>query len=418
MTDSLSEINTSHYPVIIIGGGQAGLAVSFCLKARNIDHLIFDRGEVGDSWRSRWDNFTLVTPNWQCELPGYKYTGNDPEGFLTREQVVDFVAAYARSFDPPLRNKVEVLSLTKTGTYFQLKTTVGDFTAASVVIATGAYNLPVIPQVADKLSGNIVNLHSSQYRNEQVLPAGEVMVVGSGQSGCQIAEDLHLEGRKVHLCVGKAPRSPRRYRGKDVVAWLEAMCYYDQPIDSFPDPVATRRKVNHYVTGRDGGREIDLRLFATEGMKLYGRFEDAKDTKVSLGDNLKQDLDNADSAAQSIKDRIDAYIAAHNLSAPLEPTYEPPWQPEEVIKSVDLVTENIRSIIWCVGYRADYSWIHLPILDETGYPSQSRGISSYPGMYFIGLPWMHTWGSGRFSGLTADAEYVAQKIEENVTINL
>ncbi|MEM9326697.1 MAG: MSMEG_0569 family flavin-dependent oxidoreductase [Bacteroidota bacterium] len=417
MSKSQLDILGKHFPVIVIGGGQAGLSVSYCLRAKKIDHIIFDRGNVADSWKSRWDNFTLVTPNWQCELPGYKYQGDDPDGFMCREQVVDFVSKYAASFDPPLQSNVEVKSLEKTATHFDVETTVGPFTADVVVIATGAYNIPVIPAIVDQFEPDVQHFHSSDYRNAGDLPPGEVMVVGSGQSGCQIAEDLHLEGRKVHLCVGDAPRSPRRYRGKDVVAWLDAMNYYDQSIDSFPDPVATRNKVNHYVTGRDGGREIDLRAFAQEGMQLYGRLASAEGNKAFFSDNLKQDLDRADQAAQGIKDRIDQYIQKEGLSVPTEPKYQPVWEPQEAIQSIDLKQKNITSIIWCIGYRADYSWIDLPILDSTGYPMHTRGVSTCSGVYFIGLPWMYTWGSGRFSGLTQDAQFVTDRIEEQVAVN-
>jgi len=409
---------SNHYSVIIVGGGQAGLSVSYNLKSKNIDHIIFDRGEVGDSWRQRWDNFTLVTPNWQCELPGYKYAGKDSKGFMNRQEVIDFVSNYAKSFDPPIKKNVEVLHVSKEKDTFLVKTSSGLFTSNKIVIASGAFNDPVIPQIASKLPNTVLNLHSSEYRNAASLPDKEVMVVGSGQSGCQIAEDLHLEGKKVHLCVGNAPKSPRKYRGKDVVEWLDQMSYYDKTIDTFEDPVATRNKVNHYVTGRDGGREIDLRVFANEGMKLYGLFNDVKDGKIYFGDNLKQDLDNADKAAQNIKDRIDEFIVANKIEAPKEPGYLPPWEPTEDINSIDIKSANIGAVIWCIGYKTNYSWLNLPLFDKKGYPIHNRGISTTNGVYFIGLPWMYTWGSGRFSGITKDSIYLAEKIEESLSIEV
>ncbi|WP_109832674.1 MSMEG_0569 family flavin-dependent oxidoreductase [Reichenbachiella versicolor] len=406
-----------HYPVIIVGGGQAGLAISYCLKEKDIDHIIFDKGQVGDSWRlHRWDNFTLVTPNWQCELPGYKYSGDNPKGFMNRDQTYEFVKGYADMFNPPLENGVTVTSVDKVGDIYEVQTSMGDFTSQEVVIASGAFHNPLIPPVAHKLPNTVKNVHSSEYKNASQLPEGGVMIVGSGQSGCQIAEDLHLEGRKVHLCVGNAPKSPRNYRGRDVVEWLDQMGYYEKSIDTFPDPVAVRRKINHYVTGRDGGREIDLRAFALEGMKLYGLFNDVKDGEIHFGNNLKEDLDKADAAAQSIKDRIDEFIATNKIEAPIEEPYVAPWEPESDISSIDIAESGITSVIWCIGFTPNFKWLKLDAFDQTGYPRGHRGVSDIEGLYFLGFPWMHTWGSGRFSGITQDAWYLSEQIAERLLI--
>jgi len=404
-------------PVIIVGGGQAGLSMSYTLKEKEIPHLIFDRGQTGDSWRKRWDNFTLVTPNWQCEMPGYKYSGSEPHGFMNREQVVQFVQDYARSFDPPLKNGVEVFRVKKKSEEYIVETSIGNYRCYQVIIAAGAFHDVFIPPVAKKLPSHIQNMHSSQYRNASSMPDQGIMVVGSGQSGCQIAEDLHLEGKKVHLCIGDAPKSPRNYRGRDVVDWLDDMNYYDRPIDSFPDPEAVRKKTNHYLTGRDGGREIDLRAFALEGMKLYGVFKDADENKIYFGDNLTKDLDNADNSAQSIKDRIDIYIEENNIQAPTEAPYVAPWRPEDETESIDLVKEDIGVIIWCVGYKTDFSWIDIPVFTEKGYPIYERGVTNEEGLYFLGLPWMYTWGSGRFSGITQDAWYLAERVAEKMVMD-
>lgn len=405
-----------HYPVIVIGGGQAGLAISYCLKSKNIDHIVLDKGEVGDSWRlHRWDNFTLVTPNWQCELPGYQYSGKNPKGFMNRQQVYEFVKNYADKFNPPLYNQVTVTSVKKSEGKFEVQSTMGDFTADEVVVASGAFHQALIPPVAKKLPSHIVNIHSSEYKNASQLPAGDIMVVGSGQSGCQIAEDLHLEGRQVHLCVGNAPKSPRNYRGRDVVEWLDMMGHYNKPIHTFPNPAQVRKKINHYVTGRDGGRDIDLRAFALEGMQLYGLFVDVKGEKLFFGDNLVDDLNSADAAAQSIKDRIDMYITNNQIEAPEEAPYVAPWEPQEVTKSIDLSATKISTIIWCIGFKSDFSWLKLPAFDDTGYPKGQRGVSDIEGLYFLGFPWLHTWGSGRFSGITQDAWYLLEKIEEKAS---
>ncbi|NET47903.1 MAG: MSMEG_0569 family flavin-dependent oxidoreductase [Merismopedia sp. SIO2A8] len=403
----------SHYPVIIIGGGQAGLSTSYCLQQRQIEHIVFEKHRIGESWRSkRWDSFCLVTPNWQCQLPGYGYSGDDPNGFLQKNEIVEYIEAYAQSFNPPVREGVEVRQVKKNpiSDVFEVATSLGDFTADQVVIAIGGYHTPRIPAMAQRLPESILQLHSSEYKNPEALPDGAVLVVGTGQSGCQIAEDLHLAGRQVHLCVGSAPRSPRRYRGKDVVDWLDQMGYYDLPIDEHPQGKAVRHKTNHYVTGRGGGREIDLRHFALQGMKLYGRLQDIKSDSLTLQSNLTQNLDQADDVAESIKRTIDAFIDEQRIDAPIDPPYEPVWTPPKEPQSLDYRAADIRTVIWSIGYDMDFSWVEIPVFDGKGYPGHDRGITSVRGLYFLGLPWLYSWGSGRFSGIARDTQYLADHI--------
>lgn len=402
-----------HYPVIIIGGGQAGLSTSYCLQQRQIEHIVFEKHRMGESWRSkRWDSFCLVTPNWQCQLPGYGYQGDDPEGFLQKNEIVDYIEAYARSFNPPVHEGVEVKQIKKNpiSDEFEVNTSLGDFTADQVVIATGGYHTPRIPAMAQRLPNDILQLHSSEYKNPAALPEGAVLVVGTGQSGCQIAEDLHLAGRQVHLCVGSAPRSPRHYRGKDVVDWLDRMGYYDLSIDEHPQGQVVRTKTNHYVTGRGGGREIDLRHFVLQGMKLYGRLQDIQGTSLTLQPNLTENLDQADAVAESIKRTIDKFIANQGIDAPVESPYKPVWTPSEEPQSLDYRAADIRTIIWSIGYDMDFSWVEIPVFDGKGYPGHDRGVTSVRGLYFLGLPWLHTWGSGRFSGIARDTQYLTDHI--------
>jgi putative flavoprotein involved in K+ transport len=410
----------SQYPVIIVGGGQAGLSMSFCLKERGIGHLVFEKHRLGEAWRSkRWDTFCLVTPNWQCQLPGFDYPGNDPHGFMAKEEIVQYLEAYARSFDPPLREGVVVSRLrAHEPGVFEINSKEGDYFADQVVVATGGYQVETIPRIAERFPRNIRQIHSAEYRNPGSLPQGNVLVVGSGQSGCQIAEDLHLGGREVHLCVGGAPRTARRYRGKDVVDWLHQMGYYNMPVHEHPLKERVRAKANHYVTGRDGGRDIDLRKFALQGMKLYGRLRDVSASVLKFADDLKQNLDQADAVSESIKTTIDKYIEANGLIAPIEKRYQSVWEPQAPCLELDYVQANINTIIWSVGFRADYSWIEIPIFDGKGYPSHHRGVTSIPGIYFLGLPWQYTWGSGRFSGVAQDARFLADCIEARHTGSL
>ena len=401
-----------HYSVIVVGGGQAGLSIGYCLKSKGIDHIIFEKNYAGYSWQEkRWDTFCLVTPNWQCTLPGYHYSGDDPDGFMQRDEIVKYIKDYAKSFDPPIKEGVEVFSVAKNSQgLFEIASSIGNYTADQVVIATGNYHQAKIPRVAEKLTNHVLQLHSSEYKNPKSLPEGEVLVVGSGQSGCQIAEDLHLAGKKVHLCVGGAPRSPRQYRGKDVVDWLDRLGYYDLSIDEHSDPESVRNKTNHYLTGRDGGHEIDLRQFALEGMQLYGSLEDIRGNNLKFKPNLKQNLDRADDVFQSIKRTIDEYIAKQGTAAPTELPYQPVWQPETEVLELDYKKSNITSVIWCIGYQANFSWVNVPVFDGKGYPSHDRGVTSVRGLYFLGLPWLYTWGSGRFSGIARDAEYLSDYI--------
>lgn len=404
---------STHIPVAIVGGGQAGLSVSWYLKHLDIEHLVFERNRMAHEWRSaRWDSFCLVTPNWQCRLPGFPYAGDEPNGFMPKDEVVRYVEAFAASFEPPIREGVAVRRLypDEHGRY-ALQTERGDYTADQVVIATGGYHKPAIPRLAERLPPSIMQLHSSNYRNPESLPEGAVLVVGTGQSGCQIAEDLHLAGRQVHLCVGGAPRSPRVYRGKDAVAWLEEMRYYDIPIDEHPQKDRVRHKTNHYLTGRDGGREIDLRRLALDGMQLYGRLDGFAGGRLHFKPDLAASLDNADAVAESIKHTIDQYIAEHGILAPEEPPYQPPWQPGEPVTSLDLAGAGISTVIWCIGFESDFSWVEVPVFDGRGEPAHRRGVTTAEGLYFIGLPWLWTWGSGRLAGVARDAAHLAEQIE-------
>jgi putative flavoprotein involved in K+ transport len=406
----------THHTVAVVGGGQAGLSISWHLARSGIDHVIFEKHRAAHAWRAeRWDTFCLVTPNWQCQLPGFPYQGPDPHGFMLRDEIIAYIDAFVASFDPPLREGVTVRGLRANPQRgFILEATDGLHTADQVVIAAGGYQIPIVPRCAERLSSEIAQIHSSAYRNPEQLPAGAVLVVGSGQSGCQIAEDLHLAGRKVHLCVGDAPRVSRRYRGKDVVEWLHLMGYYDLPVHEHPLREGVRDKTNHYVTGRDGGRDIDLRQRALEGVELYGRLLDVKGDCLLLDDDLALCLDQADQVSESIKTSIDGFIAKKAIAAPPEPRYRPVWVPPRERPELDYRATGITSIIWCIGFRAEYGWIDLPVFNGRGQPSHVRGVAPVAGVYFLGLPWLYTWGSGRFSGVARDAEHVAEQIKMRI----
>jgi putative flavoprotein involved in K+ transport len=406
-----------HFTVVVVGGGQAGLSMSYLLKQRGISHVVLEGKRIASAWRDeRWDSFCLVTPNWQCRLPGHPYAGDDPQGFMGRDAIVAYVESYASRFELPVREGVWVKSVKRADSRagFEITTSAGAMTADQVVVATGGYHRPRIPSYAAQLP--VMQLHSSEYRNGAALPPGEVLVVGTGQSGCQIAEDLHLLGRKVHLAVGSAPRCARRHRGRDVVEWLEQMGHYELPIDKQNNPDELRDRANHYVTGRAGGHDLDLRRFALEGMKLYGPATSCEAGKLSFAPKLRQHLDHADDVYRSINRGIDAYIEKHGIQAPVEPEYVAVWEPSAEPSELDLAASGISAVVWATGFHTDFSWVELPVFDGRGKVEHYRGVTGTPGLYFLGLPWLHTWGSGRFSGVKADAEYLMTQISQPVAV--
>ncbi len=403
--------------VAVVGGGQAGLSLSYFLQQLGIDHIVLEKNTVTHTWRSqRWDAFSLVTPNWQCQLPGHPYAGDEPHGFMKKDEIIDYLDGFIAKVNAPVLEGVTVKRIAPQpeGGY-AVATSAGDFIADHVVVASGGYHQPVVPRMAERLPALVTQVHSADYRNPQSLPEGAVLVAGSGQSGAQIAEDLHLAGRKVYLAVGDAPRCARFYRGKDVVDWLAEMNYYDMPVDAHPLKEGVRDNTNHYVTGRDGGRDIDLRKFANEGMELYGRIGGFDGQYLQFDTNLRESLDRADTVYNGINSSIDRFIEKSGIDAPAGGTYEPVWTPEFERPLLDLAASGITSVIWCIGFMPDFAWIDVPVFNGRGAPIHRRGITQIPGLYFLGLPWLYTWGSGRFSGIARDAEFVATHIATQET---
>uniref|UniRef100_UPI001250C86E MSMEG_0569 family flavin-dependent oxidoreductase n=1 Tax=Acinetobacter soli TaxID=487316 RepID=UPI001250C86E len=415
-----TQILKPKYDVVIVGGGQAGLCVSYYLKKASIDHVVLEKeSELTHAWRhKRWDNFTLVTPNWQCLLPDHPYHGNEPHGFMKKNEIVEYLDGFIKKLNPPALLNIEVQHVTKIAAQeFEIETNLGKTTAKQLVVAAGGYHTPIYPKLRETLPENVLVMHSEQYFNVDQLPEGNVVVVGSGQSGAQIAEDIHLAGKKVYLSTGDAPRCARFYRGKDVVTWLFEMGYYGTTVKDHRYSEEVRKSTNHYVTGRDGGRDIDLRKFALEGMQLLGRFENFQNGQLVFRPDLNQNLDMADATYNRINASVDDYITKNNIETD-EPAskYQPVWTHEQEITHVDLIQENITSIIWCIGFRPDYSWIDLDIFKDDGYPQHDRGITIDSDVTFIGLPWLHTWGSGRFMDVAKDAEFISAHVTQQLNV--
>jgi putative flavoprotein involved in K+ transport len=390
------------------------LSTSYHLTKQNREHVILEKDRIGESWKSKkWDSFTLVTPNWQLRLPGFAYDGNDPDGFLTRDEVAEYVDDYASQFNPPIRLGVEASSVEKgnNGDGFRVETNAGELEADNVVVATGTFQKPSIPDFSLRISPDVVQMHSSRYRNPEVLPPGAVLVVGGGQSGCQIAEELYQSGRKVYLCTSNTRRAPRRYRGKDFTWWLDKMGVIDDTVDDLDSP-EERFDPNPYVTGKNGGYTLNLHRFARDGVTLLGGLKDAEGPKVKMAGNLKENLTRADKFAAQLKKGVDKFIKKTSMDAPEEdqPELRAGYEAER-ITDLDLKAAGIKTIIWATGYDFNYNWVKFPIWDEFGYPVQERGVTQVPGLYFAGLHWMYTLKSGLFIGVGEDTAHVVEHIE-------
>lgn len=409
--------NHADVETLIIGGGQAGLATSYWLKTAGVEHLVLERRpEIGGSWHDRWDSFHLVAPNFTLRLPGMSYEGPDPDAFMRREGVLSYVRQYAAMVAPPLRLGTTVTRLSVTNGHFEARTEYGTLAARKVVLATGPYQRPKIPSLAAQLSPRIQQLHSNDYRRPSQLAEGAVLVVGTGQSGTQIAEELHEAGREIHLAVSMCPRAPRRYRGRDVIWWLMQTFLHGAEVgvhfptvDDLPSP-AHRFACNPHVSGTRGGHDINLRDFARRGMHLYGKLEAASGTRACFSADLAERLAFADTLFYQMFGRLfDAYIAAAGIDAVADDRQPDGFTPP-AITELDLDRAGVRSVIWATGYQLDFSWVDLPIFDEWGYPRHRRGVTEQPGLYAVGLPWLHSEPSAVIAGVGADAAYIAESI--------
>ena len=408
---------STHIETVIVGGGQAGLAISYYLSQRNRPHVVLEQAEKpGNAWRNhRWDSFTLNTPNWQSGLPGAEFPGSNPDGFLSREEIVRYFEDYVNRFQLPVSYGVHVQSVRpkSSGYGYVVESSAGCFEAANVVIATGLYQRPKRPAFSADFPREIEQMHSDEYKNPQSLPEGAVLVVGSGQSGAQIAEELYRSGKKVYLSVSSAGRVPRRYRGQDANWWHDRMGDYGRTVDELPAPQA-KFASKPILSGKDGGHTLNLHQFARDGVTLVGRIEGVRDHTIFLAQDLKVKLAHADQFEADFVMRIDEFIAKNDVNAPKEilPVLTDGYGVAEV-PELSLKDANITAVIWATGYSFDFSLVHLPIFDSDGYPIQNRGVTGNPGLYFVGLPWLHNAKSGLLFGLPQDAGYIAAAIDED-----
>jgi putative flavoprotein involved in K+ transport len=407
--------------VVVIGGGQAGLALSYYLTEQSRPHVVLEQGCVAESWRSkRWDSLRLVGPNRTLELPGFPDAGDDPDGFMGKDEVATHLEAYACSFGAPVREGVRVTAVVPdpNGAGFLAQTDEGTYAAAQVVVATGALQRPFIPVLAADLPAHIAQVVPYAYRSPAALPPGAVLVVGSGQAGCQIAEELRRAGRPVYLSVGRSWWAPRRYRGRDLSLWLRAVGWFDRTVDSLPTGARTGLP-NPQFTGSGGGRDLNVHTLTAEGVVLLGRLWRIRDGTIALAPGLAENLAAGDEQAFGTLQAIDDHIREQGLDAPAADPPDYLRSTEELARgtpaNLDLDAAGVSAVIWATGYRPDLGWVQLPVLDPEGYPVQRRGVTAVTGLYVLGLDWLHTSKSGLFAGIGEDAVYLAEQIAERAS---
>ncbi|MEM1386795.1 MAG: NAD(P)/FAD-dependent oxidoreductase [Pseudomonadota bacterium] len=399
------------FDTVIVGGGQAGLAMSAHLLAAGVDHVVLERDRIAESWRTRrWDSLVANGPAWHDRFPGFAFEGHAPESFIPKDQVAQYFEEMARSLDAPVRCELEVTRATPRAGQpgFAVETSQGTIHATRLVAATGAFQTPVIPPLVPETPA-ITQLHSAAYRNAAALPEGAVLVVGSGSSGVQIAADLAKAGLTVTLSVGPHHRPPRRYRGLDYCWWLGVLGKWDA---ATVDPKTAHMTIA--VSGADGGHTVDFRALAASGITLVGMTERADGTRLHFADDLAQNIRAGDANYLSVLDEADAYAARRGLALPEEPLArvmlpDPP-EMRDPIRALDLVEAGISTIIWATGYKNDFSWLQVDTFDPAGQPQHQRGVAREPGIYFLGLPWLSRRGSSFIWGVWHDAKYLADQI--------
>ena len=395
---------------LVIGGGQAGLTMSHRLKQRGLPHLVLERHRIAERWRSeRWDGLKFQFPNWSVRLPDFAFPHRDPDAFTSTAEIIDFIEAYAALVAPPIRCGIEVTRLRRGdgASGFVAETSDGPIVADNVVVATGPYQRPLIPEVLR--DADVFQVHASRYRNPQQLPPGAVLVIGAGASGAQIAEELYRAGRRVFLSVGRHTRLPRRYRGRDLIRWLAEL-----GIDETPVEQRGPSRLLPVITGAYGGHTIDFRRFAADGVTLLGRVQAARDGVIDIAPDLAESLANGDAIYAAFLETVDARVKQHRLMLPEDPDAraclpDPPCVTEP-IRRLGLQAEDLVAVIWATGYGVDFGWIDIPVLDVRGEPVHRNGVSDVPGLYFLGLQWLSKMKSSFLSGVGDDAAVLAGHI--------
>jgi putative flavoprotein involved in K+ transport len=400
---------SSAVDVVIVGAGQAGLSLSHELTAAGVQHVVLERGRVGETWRGRWDSFCLVIPNWTVQLPGGRYRGEDPDGFMPKNQIVNHLVAYAESFQAPVREAVTVTSLEPADNGdFLLRTSAGDIQARDVVLASGGYQKPHRPRSAAELPPSVLVIDAEAYVNPGALPPGKVLIVGSGQTGCQLAEEIHESGRDVSLACGRAPWVPRRLEGRDAIAWINETPFFDTRLSDLPSQQA-RLLANPQMSGRRGGHDLNFRTLQAQGVQLLGRFIGAADGRAHFAGDLAESVAFGDARFEDICELIRRTCAARSVRAP-EMAPPPPFRADPP-ESVAL--DDVGTVVFTSGFRPDYeSWVQFPeAFDDAGFPIQQNGSSTIVrGLHFMGAHFQRKRKSATLLGVGEDATVLAERI--------
>jgi putative flavoprotein involved in K+ transport len=397
---------------IIIGGGQAGLATSRCLGDRGIDHVVLERGQIAQSWRTeRWDSLRLLTPNWQSRLPGWSYQGGDPNGYMTMPETIAYLERYAASFDAPVQTDTSVMSVERIGLGFKVATDRGVWLAGNVVVATGYCGKPNVPAMADDLYEHILQMVPTRYRNPNQLPEGGVLVVGASASGLQLAEEIQASGRPVTLAVGRHIRLPRSYRGRDIMWWLDRMGVLDETIDEVYSVEASRSQPSLQLVGRPDHETLDLGVLQDSGVRLVGRARAVSGSRVLFTDDLAASTAEADAKLARILLRVDSYIDQGDFPASVPAAEKiPPVNPAPAPTAIDLDAAGINTVLWATGFNRSYPWLKVPVLDERGEIRHHGGVTPVPGLYVIGLNFLRRRKSTYIDGVGDDARDLAAHI--------
>jgi putative flavoprotein involved in K+ transport len=402
-----------HTTTVVVGAGHCGLAVSRCLSQRSIDHVVLERNEVANAWRrERWDSLRLLTPNWQCRLPGYAYEGEDPDGFMRASQVADFIADYAKTIAAPVMTGTTVTSVRRIDDGYAVTTDEGEWTCATVVLASGAFNVPRVPALAAAVPSHITTLTPMEYRNPDDLNDGAVMVVGASATGVQIAAEIRGSGREVFLAVGEHVRGPRVYRGRDIHWWMDAAGVLDERYDEVDDIVRARRVPSMQIAGSDDLASFDLNALTSAGVRLVGRLAGINDGRAQFSGSLRNKCELADLKLGRLLDTIDEWAMTGYEDDTLPPPHR--FEPTVVDSSpqlgLDLRSGYIETIVWATGFRPDYSWLDVPVLDNKGMIRHDGGVAESPGMYLIGHPFLRRRKSSFMDGGRVDAEELAGEL--------
>jgi putative flavoprotein involved in K+ transport len=396
---------------VVLGAGHAGLAMSRCLADRGLDHVVLERGSVGERWRTaRWESFRLLTPNWLSRLPGWVYAGREPDGFMTAAEFGDYLSGYASSFDAPVQSHTQVTRVERTSSGFRVQTDRGGWAARTVVIATGYHSRAQIPDLAAGLAPGIAQIAAARYRSPSSLPDGGVLVVGASASGVQIADELALAGRRVVLAVGGHTRLPRRYRGRDILWWLDRTGALERDIDQVPDAAAARAEPSLQLVGTSDARGVDLGVVQATGVRLVGRLRALHGTIAMFADDLADTTVAAQDRLTRVLGDIDRYAAATPGTAAGPPDPPPVIAAPATSSKVDLRQAGISAVVWATGFRPSYPWLAVPALERDGRLRHRRGVTAVPGLYAIGLRFQSRRNSTFIDGARHDAAYLADRI--------